>query len=867
VPESGRIKVEAHFAGAPEPPAVHAIRGREEVSRPFRYEIDVEAPEILVDEIRGSSARITLTDADGRVRHLSGIVSRLEMLATDAAVDRYRYRMELAPLPWLLSFRHGFRIFQDLSVPEVVKKVVGDAGLDPACLKLDLSGSYVKRDYCVQYDETEWDFLCRLLEEEGIFFRFDQTADGHPMVVADVSGKSAKADPDTLPFVGDASLHGTALRAWGLVQGARTSPLKTLVDDYDFEHPSVDLRADASAKDGHATWFEYPARATAPAVTKRLAKSRLEELRSKRRTVRFATNALGLQAGQRVEIADHPSASREYFLTAVEWHLRLEEESQSGPLVDGGAMEARFEVEAVPADQPFRPARKTPKPRVRGPQTARVTGPAGEEIHCDAHGRVKLQFHWDRDGALDDKSSAWIRTVQPHTTGSVLLPRIGWEVLVDFLEGDPDRPVCTGRLFNPLFPPPYDLPAQKTITAHRSNSTPGAGGAGGANELRFDDAPGAQQVLLNAQHDLAIVSAEKKTTRVGKEQKLTITASNQEKVSASEAISVTGSQTASVGGGQKISAGTRKIEVGGDSAEEVKASYQLDVSGLEMVKVGNPVQAMVQLAATEAINQAAALAGAAASNASQAIVAPLAPALSAIGKAAGAIPGLPGPVAGLIGKDGAAVLPMPAAAAKALSLTDPKQLGEAVSGAITGASASAAPAAAQAIAKAFGGGSGTAGLTVGGSSDVQIGAVEVVNAIGGISIGVGGSSTETVGAARLELSGKGRAETTGGNKLETVGGVYLVNASEGIAIDAGSNIAINVGAAMKQNIAEAYSLSADGPAAVMTSKLKMKATATITLKCGLSEVVLSSDGVSIKGLDVTIEGSDIKMTPPAIGPG
>jgi hypothetical protein len=158
-------------------------------------------------------------------------------------------------------------------------------------------------------------------------------------------------------------------------------------------------------------------------------------------------------------------------------------------------------------------------------------------------------------------------------------------------------------------------------------------------------------------------------------------------------------------------------------------------------------------------------------------------------------------------------------------------------------------------------------LTVGGDLDVQIGAVEVVNTVGGISIGVGGSSKETVGAARLELAGKGRAESTGGNKFETVGGAYIVNAGKGISVDAGSNVAINVGAIMKLKIDGGHSIAAEGPAALMTTRLKMQANDRITLKCGLSEVVVSSDGVEIKGLDVTVEGSDITLTPPAIGPG
>ncbi|MFL5292375.1 MAG: type VI secretion system Vgr family protein [Myxococcales bacterium] len=858
------IKIDATLAGLDGPAVVHAVRGREEVSRAFRYQIDLEAPEIRVEEIRGSTALLALEDEAGRVRHLSGVVFRLEQLASDGAAGRFRYRLHLVPSTYLLSLRHGFRIFQELSAPDVVRTVVEHAGLSRR-LRFELAGSYPERAFCVQYDETEWDFLCRLLEEEGIWFRFDQTAEGNAMVVADVSGTSARPEggASSLAFVADPALHGTALRAWGVVQGSRASVGKAVVGDYDFSRPSLDLECDASAADGHGTSFEYPARAFAKADTRRLARSRLEELRSRRRTIRFATNALALQAGQRVEITDHPSASGEYFVTAISLHVRLEQENATTPLVEAGEVEGWLEVEAVPADQPFRPARVTPRPRVPGPQTARVTGPAGEEIHCDEHGRVKLQFHWDRDGKLDDKSSAWIRVAQPHTTGSVTIPRMGWEVLVDFLEGDPDRPVCTGRLFNTLFPPSYDLPAQKTVTAHRSNSSPGAAGA---NELRFDDAPGTQQVLLNAQRDLQIVAAEKKTVRVGKEQSLTIGASNHEKVSAGEEISVKGSESRGIGGAQTISAGTRKIEVNGAAAEEVKGSYTLQVSGIEMVKVGNPVQALVQLAATEAINQVAALAGAAANNATQALVAPLKPALDAIGKAAGSLPRLPGPVAGLLGKDPCGALPIPQEASKALALADPKALGDAVGSAVTGAAASAAPAAAEAIAKAMGGGSGTAGLTVGGDLDVRIGAVEVVNAVGGIALGVGGASKETVGAARLELAG-GRSETTGGNKIETIGGAYVVTAGEAIAIDAGANIALTVGAVMKQKIEGAHGMSAKGAAGLMTSRLKLEANEKITLKCGLSEVVIGSDGISLKGLDVTVEGSNIQLTPPAIRPG
>jgi type VI secretion system secreted protein VgrG len=858
-----RVTVALDLAGLPDAAAVVAIRGREEVSRPFRYEVDLVAPEIEVEAARGSSAHLTLTDPEGRVRHISGTVKRIEVLASDGSVEQARYRLHLIPLHQVLDFRNGFRVFQDLSAPDVVQAVVKDAGLDTASLRSNLSGSYPERPYCVQFDETEWAFLCRLLEEEGIWYAFEQGEDGHVLVMADASGDAPKNEPDSLPHVADAGLHGGELRAWGLTARSRTSLEKVVLDDYDFERPSAALRAEAKGTDGHGLWFEYPARAVAPAELKRLARTRLEERRSGRRSIRFRTSALQLQPGRLVDITDHPSSSGSFFVTAVTFHVRLEAEDTAGPLGEAGQEEAWLEVEAVPADQPFRPARITPRPRVHGPQTARVTGPAGEEIHCDKHGRVKLQFHWDRLGALDDQSSCWIRVSQPHSTGSVLIPRVGWEVVVDFLEGDPDRPVCLGRLFNPLFPPSYELPAKKAVTAHRSNSSPGAGGA---NELRFDDTAGAQELFLNAQHDLAVTAAEKKKVQVGKNHVVTISAKNAEKVTSSETVSVTGKQSASVGGAQQITAGSRSVQVAESFAEEVKGGTTLVVGGAEMVKVGNPVQALVQLAATEAIQQAAGLVGAAAGGAAESLVAPLKPALDAAKKVAGSLPKLGGPAGAMLGGGKVEVPPQ---AQKAMEAAEPEHVNEAVSSAVTAAVAATAPAAVREITEAMGGGSGsgTVGLTVNGNLTETVGAVQVLSAVGGLAIAVGGVSTETVGAVRIELVGGGRAETTGGNKIETVGGAHLTLASAGIATDAGGNAALNVGGAMMQKIAGSHSISAEGPLVLTSAMLKLQASEKITLKAGKAEVVLDGSGILIKGTMVTLRAGKITVPPGAIGPG
>ena len=195
--DTDRVTAVLDLAGLPGEATVLALRGREEVSRPFRYEVDLVAPEIEIEAARGSSAHLTLTDPGGRIRHLSGTVARIEVLAGDGSVEQARYRLHLIPLHQVLDFRNGFRVFQDLSVPDMAKAVVKDAGLDTATLRRDLSGSYPERPFCLQFDETEWAFLCRLLEEEGIWYAFDQGEEGHVLALGDASGDAPKAEPDS----------------------------------------------------------------------------------------------------------------------------------------------------------------------------------------------------------------------------------------------------------------------------------------------------------------------------------------------------------------------------------------------------------------------------------------------------------------------------------------------------------------------------------------------------------------------------------------------------------------------------------------------------------------------------------------------
>src|SRR5215813_3405026 len=644
-PASERLQATLSLGGSPGEMLVHSVRGQEEVSRPFRYEVDISTDGLELDGARGASAQLHLADVLGNERYLWGAVEAVSVLAGSS--DRTRFRVVLVPVPYLISYRHGFRIFQGRDVPEIVKQVFTDAGLEQKLFRWDLSAKYPKRDYCVQYDETDWSFISRLLEEEGIYYSFEHSATSSVMTFRDDSSSAAKSGE--LPFRFDGQLHGQAMRAWDVVCADRASISKVALNDYDGLKPSLDLAADEEVSDKAVQkreWYEYPGGYAVPGEGKRLARVRLEELRVQRKMARAKTNAIGVAAGAQVKLAGHPSADGDYFVRRVELHARIDSEEGCVPLVDAGPQQCQLALELLPAAQLFRAARTTPRPSIIGLQTARVTGPASEEIHCDEHGRVKVQFHWDRRGKLDDKTSCWIRVAQAHTTGSVMIPRVGWEVLVEFIDGDPDRPLCHGRLFNTLFTPHYELPAQKTVSGYRSMSSPGGQGT---NEIKFDDAGGSQHFAIHAQKDMSVKVANDKKAKVAKNEKRSVGVDRTAIVGADEKTSVSADDSSKVGGNQSIHVGaSRTVTVSGEASESVKANIQLSVGGAEMMQVGNPAQAVLDIITAAAIQAAQGAAAGLVDRAQGALLAPIAPALNAARAGIGGAAKISGPAGALL---------------------------------------------------------------------------------------------------------------------------------------------------------------------------------------------------------------------------
>ncbi|XYH96526.1 type VI secretion system Vgr family protein [Sorangium sp. So ce1128] len=557
---------------------VTRFEGEEGLSRLFRFEITAicETGDIAFGDVVGRRAVLAMCLAD-TPRFVHGIVERFEQ--HEEGKEMTAYRAVLVPEVQRLAYGKDSRIFQALSVPEIIDKVLKTAGVAGGALRLALGERHPARDYCVQYRESDWAFLSRLMEAEGIHYFFEHAEEGHVLVIAD----GAAAHP---PIAGEAAIaYRPALGALAAGEHVsrfryieRVRPGKVTARDYDFKRPSLSLETSQQARDEHEIEdYDFPGGYETPETGAHLAEVRLEEAQCARRTGQGESTSARLVAGRRFRLTDHPrdDLNREYLITSIAH--RGSAPSREAPGEDEEAEYAnRFEV--IPAGVPYRPARRTPRPVIQGVQTAIVVGPRGQSIYTDEHGRVKVQFHWDRQGRGDEQSSCWIRVSQPWAGsgfGAMFLPRVGHEVVVEFLEGDPDRPLITGCLYHGANTPPYALPAHKTRSTVKSSS---AGGEG-ANEIRFEDAAGAEEIFVHAQKDYNEVVNHNRTTRIGVSQTSDVAGSQSEHVGGDQAVSVEGHRTIHVRGSQRVTVGGSAPSGGIQGASmSVTGTYAVDAS-------------------------------------------------------------------------------------------------------------------------------------------------------------------------------------------------------------------------------------------------------------------------------------------------
>lgn len=564
-----------------------SLQGSEGISRLFNFDLSLfsEDQGIAFADIIGKGVTISIELPSGQYRYFNGIISTFSQVSgegksSDDSTRGSLYRATLVPKLWFLTRSAELRIFQNMNVPDIVNKVLDEFGITDKEIKLQKS--YEKREYCVQYRETHFNFISRLLEEEGIFYYFEHKADKHRLVIAD----SSQASVDC-PGQGTASyqIEGTApeddtisfIEKIQMIQ-----PGKYMLSDFNFETPGNSLNVNIPGKynlgPGDREIYDYPGGYNAKGSGDQFVRVRMEEEEAQITTVRGVSGCRSFTAGYRFKLLNSDRKDmndKEFILTAVA-------HTMTHSVQRGGEFNYSNRFSCIPADVPFRPPRVTPKPVVQGAQTAIVVGKSGEEIWTDKHGRVKVQFHWDREGKGDENSSCWIRVSQLWAGtgwGAMFIPRIGQEVIVDFLEGDPDCPIITGRVYHGTNTPPYTLPAEQTKSTIKSYSSKGGGGF---NEFRFEDKKGEEQLFMHAEKQMDVRVKKDSLEWIGNERHLIVVKDQLEKVDGDKHLTVTGDQNEKVDG-------TVSLKIGTDLQQKIGANHALDAGQEIHLKAGMKV--------------------------------------------------------------------------------------------------------------------------------------------------------------------------------------------------------------------------------------------------------------------------------------
>ncbi|MBS77139.1 MAG: type VI secretion system tip protein VgrG [Variovorax sp.] len=511
-----------------------AIEGHEGLSRLFAYTVTLstreqpglnerQAANVAIKQLVGEPLAVHILldgrpGANGEWRHLSGLVTRVRFLRLENR--RALYEAEIEPWLTLATRSSDYRIFQHKTVLDIVREVLSPYGF---ALDIRASRSYPARDFQVQYGETDFDFVARLLHEWGLYFHFEHAEDKHTLAIVDEMDAHrpfANAGYEKIPFHAAEDTvreeHCDSFCAFEALQSGRW-----VTDDFDFERPKARLQQVSAmprkTAQNERERYGWPGDYTVESEGEQLVRRRMEETGSRGERASGSGNLRAVVPGCTLTLERHPQneANREYLVTAA--RLRLQEPGEASGQEQ---FECRVDFEVIPTSKVYRAdAPAVPRPRTTGPQTAIVTGPAGRELWTDRYGRVKLSFHWNRYCTKDENSSCWVRVSSPWAGtnfGGIQIPRIGQEVIVDFENGDPDRPIVTGRVYNADNMPPWELPANATQSGLLSRSTED-GSEANANAFRFEDKKGAEQVWLHAERNQDIEVEHDETHSVGRD--------------------------------------------------------------------------------------------------------------------------------------------------------------------------------------------------------------------------------------------------------------------------------------------------------------------------------------------------------------
>lgn len=560
--------------------------GKEALGRLFEFRLDLLSTDSSIDleSLLGTNATVRYQQPKGGVRYFNGFVSEFRYLGERG--NYAAYEMILRPWLWFLTRTTDCRIFQQKKVPDIVTELFREHGFTD--YEQALTGQYREWEYCVQYRETDFNFVSRLMEQEGIYYFVKHQNGKHLIVLADsYSAHDLYPNYSEIPCrPSDRPIHAEHISHLDVRK--QVLPGVVALNDFNFQKPKADLKTTGPRPRPHEKAdfevYDYPGEYEERGDGEGYARKRIEELHAAYEIASGRGNAAGLAVGYLFNLKDHPRKpqNREHLVTEASYDIRSEEFETGGGGVGAGEQSFLVDFATIDSHEPFRPARVTPKPTINGPQTAIVVGKAGEEIWTDEYGRVKVQFHWDRYGKRDENSSCWIRVSHAWAGkqwGAIYTPRIGQEVIVDFLEGDPDRPIITGRVYNADAMPPYELPGEKTKSTLQSDSSKGGGGY---NEIRFEDKKGEEQVYIRAEKDQDNYVKNDSRERVERNRHLLVKGKQVEKVDGNKHLKVGGDRKEQVNGSISVQAGMNREESAGNK-------YAMD-AGMEIhLKAGMKV--------------------------------------------------------------------------------------------------------------------------------------------------------------------------------------------------------------------------------------------------------------------------------------
>ena len=570
------------------------LSGREAMSESFALTLTLLGTDARIDRSKLLGQPVTVTIPTQNLltsRYINGKVTRVAVSAVELTGTRYAvYQLTVEPDLWPMKRDRNLRIFQGQTVPQIVKTLLGEHQVN---LEDKLTGSYRVWDYCVQYQESSLDFISRLMELEGIAYHFRHEADKHTLVLTDAATQHQPfSGYEVIPYHQTPSGGSTdeeGISQWALEDSV--TPGIYSLDDYDFRKPNAWLfqaqQNPASPKPGSIDVYDWPGRFVDKGHGEFYARIRQERWQVEHQQIQATATAAGIAPGHTFTLTNAPffSDNGEYLVTAAGYHFE-ENRYASGE----GETIHRTDFTVIPSAVVYRPAQSTAWPRTYGPQTAKVVGPQGESIWTDKYGRVKVKFHWDRLAKGDDTSSCWVRVSSAWAGqgyGGVQIPRVGDEVVVDFINGDPDRPIITGRVYNDASMPPWALPAAATQMGFMSRTKDGS--VDNANALRFEDKAGAEQVWIQAERNMDTSVKNDETHSVGGERSHYVKKNELHRVEANQTQAVKGGTEILTGKGKLdaaveqyvIASGTKLRLVSGESAIELNANGKINMIGKE----------------------------------------------------------------------------------------------------------------------------------------------------------------------------------------------------------------------------------------------------------------------------------------------